>query len=289
MTIADTLATLHHFIMRKGFSLHECSAIITGASSGLGAEFARQLAPQARSLLLAARRIDALEQVKAELLMLRPGLAVHCVECDVASDAGRAHLMERVDALGLTPNLLINNAGMGDYGSFASADETRLRAQIDVNVTALAMLCHAFVPRLQASAEVPAAILNVSSLAGNVPMPDLAVYGATKAFVTSFSEALRIELMERHIIVTTVCPGPTATNFGRTARRTGGADTNRSGQDLLRVPPSFVVGRALRALQQREACVFPGMGVSLVAPLFRIMPRALLRRVLERRYRKENS
>jgi hypothetical protein len=193
-----------------------------------------------------------------------------------------------VEALGLKPNLLVNNAGMGDYGSFASADEARMRAQIDINVTALAVLCHAFIPRMQASAEVPAGILNVSSLAGNVPMPDLAVYAATKAFVTSFTEALRIELMARHIIVAAVCPGPTPTNFSKTARRSGGADTNRNGQSLLRVPPQTVVDRALRALQQREACVFPGLGVSLVAPLFRLMPRALLRWSLERRYRKEN-
>ena len=100
--------------MPHGFTLPDCTAVITGASSGLGAEFARQLAPQARALLLAARRSDALEQVKAELLTLRPDLAVHCCVCDVASDAGRAHLLETVETLKLKPNLLINNAGMGD-------------------------------------------------------------------------------------------------------------------------------------------------------------------------------
>ncbi len=266
--------------------MHGCAAVITGASSGLGAELARQLAPRAAALVLVARRAEALETVKAELLGLKPGLAVHCVVADVSTDQGRTILLEALSPSGLKPNLLINNAGMGDYGSFASADAAKLRAQIDINVTALTLLCHAFIPVLTATAERPAGILNVSSLAGNVPMPDLAVYAASKAYVTSFTEALRIELMDRHIIVAAVCPGPTPTNFGKNARRPDGEDTNREGQGLLRVPPAAVVERALLALERREACVFPGAGVSIVAPLFRLMPRALLRYVLARRHQK---
>lgn len=274
---------------RHGFNSHQCTAIITGASSGLGAEFARQIAPQAATLLLAARGRDTLEQVKAELLALRPALVVHCCACDLATDEGRATLLSAVDSLGLKPNLLINNAGKGDYGSFADGDVARARAQIDLNIAALVLLSHALIPRLQASADAPAGILNVSSLAGNVPMPDLAVYAASKAFVTSFTEALRIELLDRHIVVTAVCPGPTPTNFGRNARRPDGIDTNREGQDFLRIPTQQVVAEALKALSQGRACIFPGTGVSLVAPLFRIMPRALMRWVLERRHRQANS
>ena len=270
---------------RTTFSFDHCTAVITGASSGLGAEFARQLAPKAKALVLAARRAEALETVAAELLALRPGLEIHRCACDLATDAGRAALLAELDAKGLRPNLLINNAGMGDYGSFASGDESRARAQIDLNITALVALTHALIPRLAASAESPAGVLNVSSLAGNVPMPELAVYAATKAFVTSFSEALRVELMDQHISVTALCPGPTPTNFGRSARRPGGADTNREGQGLLRVPPELVVRQGLKALAAGRACVFPGAGVSLVAPLFRIMPRSLMRWILERRHR----
>jgi len=271
------------------FSLSDCSAIITGASSGLGAEFARQLAPHAKALLLVARRESALEEVKAELLERRAGLNVHLCVADVATDEGRARIIESIDALGIQPNLLINNAGIGDYGSFASADAAKVRGQIELNVTALVMLTHAILPRLIATADKPGGVLNVSSLAGQVPMPDLAVYGASKAFVTSFSEALRVELQSRHIIVSAVCPGPTPTNFGKNARRADGSDTNRSGQDFLRIPPDQVVRTALDALVQNRACVFPGTGVSLAGPLFRVMPRALMRWIIERRHRQEHS
>lgn len=271
--------------MANGFRLQQCSAIITGASSGLGAEFAAQLAPHARVMLLAARREQVLGEVRATLLTAHPGLTVHVCACDVTTDEGRALLVDAVDRLGMQPNLLINNAGMGDYGSFASAEPARLRAQIDLNITAPVLLTHALLPRLVATAGNPAGILNVSSLAGNVPMPDMAVYGASKSFVTSFTEALRVELADRHIVVSAVCPGPTPTNFGKNARREDGGDTNRSGQDLLRVPPSQVVATALRALQSGRVCVFPGLGVSVAGPLFRIMPRVLMRWFLERRHK----
>lgn len=267
------------------FSLTHCSAIITGASSGLGAEFARQLAPVAKSLLLVARREEALNQIKAELLALRADLQVRVCVADVATDEGRARVVECVDVFDLKPNVLINNAGIGDYGDFASADAAKLRGQIDLNVTALVLLTHAVLPRLAA----PAGILNVSSLASQVPMPDLAVYGASKAFVTSFSEALRVELREKNIVVSALCPGPTPTNFGKNARRAGGPDTNRSGQGLLRIAPEVVVRAGLDALASNRACVFPGTGVSIAAPLFRIMPRSLMRWVLERRYRKDHQ
>jgi short-subunit dehydrogenase len=272
--------------MATGFRLDHCTAVITGASSGLGAEFARQLAPRARTLLLAARREEVLQEVKTSLLALNPALTVHVCACDIATEAGRARLVECVDIFDVKPNLLVNNAGMGDYGSFASAPAERLRGQIELNISAVVLLTHALMPRLVATPESPAAVLNVSSLAGDLPMPDLAVYGASKAFVTSFSEALRVELADQNIIVSAVCPGPTPTDFGKNARRESGEDTNRSGQEFLRVTPDVVVARGLRALERREACVFPGLGVSIAGPLFRIMPRALLRWVIERRHKK---
>lgn len=272
--------------MATGFRFDHCTAVITGASSGLGAEFARQLAPHAKTLVLAARREDALNEVKTRLLAENPALTVHICVADIGTEEGRARLIASVDALEVKPNLLINNAGVGDYGSFISADAARLRGQIELNITAVVLLTQAMIPRFVATAESPASVLNVSSLAGNLPMPDLAVYAASKSFVTSFTEALRIELADRHIIVSAVCPGPTPTNFGKNARRESGEDTNRSGQGLLRVPPAVVVARGLRALAHREAAVFPGLGVSIAAPLFRIMPRALMRWIIERRHKK---
>lgn len=263
--------------MANGFPLKNCRAVITGASSGLGAEFARQLAPQADLLVLVARRADALETVKAELSS--PQTTVLCCVADLATDAGRTNVLAFLDANCVKPNLLINNAGMGDYGSFASSSAEKTRTQLELNITALTMLTHALLPLMQG----PAGIVNVSSLASTLPLPDLAVYAASKAYVTSFSEALALELAPKNITVSCVCPGPTPTNFSQTAQRADGTDTNRDGQALLRIPPTQVVARALLALQRGEVCVFPGLGVNIASRVFRLLPRGLMRWLLRRR------
>lgn len=266
--------------MANGFPLEKCRALITGASSGLGAEFARQLAPQADVLVLVARRAEALEEVKQSLSGQRARIL--CCVADLAADSGREAVLAFLDANGVKPSLLINNAGMGDYGTFASSTAEKTRTQIELNITALTMLTHALLPRL----EKPGGVLNVSSLAGTLPMPDLAVYAASKAYVTSFSEALAVELAPQNITVTCACPGPTPTNFSKTARRPDGSDTNREGQSLLRIPPSQVVGDALATLRSGGACVYPGHGVTIASSLFRLMPRRLMRLLLRRRYGK---
>jgi uncharacterized protein len=266
-------------MMANGFSVENCRAVITGASSGLGAEFARQLAPQAELLVLVARRADALEAVKEELAGTKARIL--CCVADLATDAGREAVCGFLSAHGVKPTLLINNAGMGDYGSFASSSADKTRTQIELNITALTMLTHALLPLM----DRPAGILNVSSLASTLPMPNLAVYAASKAYVTSFSEALAIELAPEKIAVCCACPGPTPTNFSKTAKRADGTDTNREGQGLLRIPPAQVVRESLSALQQGRACVFPGVGVSIAGRVFRLLPRRLLRLVLRRRAR----
>jgi len=266
------------------FTPSNCTAIITGASSGLGAEFARQLAAKARCLVLVARRAEVLEVVKTELLGLNPALEVRLVSADLGQADGRTKMIETIWESGLRPNLLINNAGLGDYGSLAGATAERLTQQIEVNISAVVLLTHALLPLLKEQA--PAGIINISSLASTLPMPDLAVYAASKAFVTSFSEALTVELAADGIQVTCVCPGPTPTQFSQTARRADGTDTDRSGQGLLRIPPQQVVAEALHALCAGRACVFPGLGVSLAGPLFRMMPRGLMRWMLRRRFAK---
>ena len=266
--------------MTHGFPIENCRALITGASSGLGAEFARQLAPQAAELILVARRGDVLEEVKTSLAGEKA--RVTCFAADLSSEPGRASLLDFLDQNGLKPDLLINNAGLGDYGSFATAPADKTQLQIDLNITALTMLTHAMLPKMEGRGGV----LNVSSLASTLPMPELAVYAATKSYVTSFSEALAIELAPCGISVTCVCPGPTPTNFSQTAKRSDGTDTNREGQDLLRIPPSQVVSEALAALRSGRPCVFPGTGVKVAGSLFRLMPRFLMRWLLRRRMKK---
>ena len=252
----------------------------------MGAEFARQLAGKAVCLVLAARSADKLQQLAAELTRLKPALRIVTVACDLATEKGRALLWEQVDALELPPNLLINNAGHGDYGDFMQADEARIESQIALNITALTVITHAFLKRVNATAATPAAVLNVSSLAASAPVPDLTVYAATKSYVTSFSEGLAIEWKERHVHVLAVCPGPTPTNFSTAARRADGADTDRSGQDLLRMPPQKVVSIALQSLERGRRRVHPGVMVAIAAFLFEKMPRGLLRAILAARYRR---
>lgn len=266
-----------------------CHAIITGASSGLGAEFARQLAPSAASLLLAARNGDSLEALASQLRETHPALRVVVSACDLATDEGRMSLWHAVDRAGLDPTLLINNAGLGDYGEFVEADGARLRAQIDVNVTALTLLAHEFARRAHTGKPQPRAIVNISSLAASTPIPELAVYAATKSYVTSLSEALAIELQPENIHVLAVCPGPTPTNFSKTARRADGRDADRSGQDWLRIPAREVVATSLAALERGSVRHFPGWKVRLVAAMIECLPRFVVRCVLRLRWKRSQS
>lgn len=272
--------------MSVAFSFTDCVALITGASSGLGAEFARQLAPRASGFVLAARSEGALQELATRLKQENPALNVMVCPCDLSTEAGRATLWATIDQQNVRPTLLINNAGLGDYGAFMKAEEARICQQIEVNITALTLLTHAFVKRVRATAEKPAAVLNVSSLASALPVPDLTVYAATKSYVSSFTEGLAIELADKHIRVTAVCPGPTPTNFGKVAQRENDIDIDRGGQDVLLVPPSFVVSTALQSLENGKTQVFPSFRVTFAALLFRILPRPLLRSILAFRHRR---
>ena len=206
--------------------------------------------------------------------------------CDLATDEGRAKLWAAVDAEGVTANVLINNAGLGDYGALVDADAARIRTQIDLNITAVTMLAYEFARRFRAAPRAVGGIINLSSLAASLPMPGLAVYAASKSYVTSFSEALAIELSALNVRVLAVCPGPTPTNFSKTARRTDGRDTDRAGQGFLRVTPAHVVATSLAALERGRTRHFPGWGVRVAALLFETMPRFLLRLFLRLRWRR---
>ena len=270
-------------ILAPCFTFDGVSALITGASAGLGVEFARQLAPRARCLVLVARRESALTSVRDELLQLNPQLQVVLCPADVSTSEGRQRVVDRITECGVAINLLINNAGIGDYGPFSTAEAARIQGQIDVNITGLVQMTHTLLPTL--SQNRPAGILNVSSLAGILPLPDMAIYAATKAFVTSFSEALRIELLDEGIHVTALCPGPTPTTFSQSARRASGQDANRTGHGFLKLPPERVVADGLAALERNPPAIYPGWGVSFLAFVFRVMPRWIGWRMLARRLR----
>jgi short-subunit dehydrogenase len=263
--------------------LDRSTVLITGASSGLGAEFARQLAPRARCLILAARRLDRLEALAAELA--RDGLAIHVIAVDLADPAGTGQFIEKIKALrdgGVRVNVLINNAGLGDHGLFEESDWHRVEAMIDVNVAALTRITHALLRDLVADGN--AAILNVSSIASFLPLPQMAVYAATKAYVTSLSEALRAELRGTGVSVTALCPGPVDTEFFTIAERAN-TTGEQAAPEIFKVPARQVVWEALKAVEHDRARVVPGWFVFLVMSVTAMVPLFILRFFLNRRGR----
>lgn len=248
-------------------------ALITGASSGLGEEFALQIAPRVDKLVLVARREPLLQQLADRIRARHPRVAVAVYAVDLTRAEERNRLVDVLAERGVLPDLLVNNAGLGDYGEFATADWDKLQAMLHVNIEALTHLTHSLVPDMILRG---GAIINVSSLASVLPIPDFAVYAATKAYVTSFSEALRIELREHHIPVLAVCPGPVKTGFGEVSRRSAdapGMPANR----MFYVPKEQVVSEALAALDRDAPRVYPGLKTAVAAAVLTAIPFVLLR------------
>lgn len=255
---------------------HDC-VLVTGASAGLGEEFAVQLAPRCRRMVLVARRGEVLKQLETRLKSGNDVLEVGRVELDLTRDGERRQLIDRLSGTKWAPSCLVNNAGMGDHGEFATADWEKLRRMIELNITALTHLTHGFLPEMIRRGK--GAILNVSSLSSLLPIPDFGVYAASKAYVTSFSEALRLELKEHGIPVLAVCPGPVHTEFGETAGR-GGAPRETPARKWFYVPREQVVREALVALQQDHARSYPGWKIALLAAGISLLPLGAIRYVM---------
>ena len=261
-------------------SLHGCTALITGASSGIGAEMARQLAPHARALVLVARRADRLGALKAELE--RSGMEIQCHAADLADGAQVERLLATLEAGGTKVDFLINNAGVGDHGLFEESDWRRVQAMLEVNIRALTRLTHALLPGILRSGR--GAILNVSSIAAYLPMPGLAVYAASKAYVNSFTEALRAELRGTGVAVSALCPGPVDTEFGALAKRSGEPDAAPA-PDFLKLPVERIVREGLRAVDRNRARAIPGMMLAALMFLAALVPIFILRPFLGGRSR----
>ncbi len=240
--------------------------LITGASSGLGVEFARQLSKKGQRLVLVARRKDRLDALAAELGNARA----------VAIDLSRPHAVRTlVDDLRNADEqveILINNAGFGLRGRFVELDALREREMIDLNIGALTDLCRAIASQMVDRKS--GAILNVASTAAFQPGPNMAVYFATKAYVLSFTEALHEELKPHGVKVSALCPGPTRTEFGEVA----GIKT--LGQfDRLAMESEPVVRAGLEGLESNEAVVIPGATNKIGAWSTRLAPRSVVRRI----------
>jgi len=241
--------------------------LITGASAGLGAEFARQCAGRGEALALTARRGDRLEALKAEL-----GGEVHVFPIDLAEPGAPARLVAAVEGAGLSVGTLINNAGFGAWAPFADLSAERQREMVDLNCGALTELTRLVLPPMLARRR--GGILNIASVAAFMAGPGSAVYYASKAYVLSFSEALHHELKGSGVKVSALCPGPVRTEFAEVAGITIAAF------DKMAMPPGPVVRAGLRGLQRNKAVVVPGAFAKLAAISGRVAPRPLSRRMV---------
>lgn len=241
-------------------------ALITGASAGLGAEFARQLSKRGYRLVLAARRKGRLDSLASELGNARS------VEIDLSQEGAAAELIRNVSDAGETVDLLVNNAGFGLHGRFHKADPKRLRQMVDLNCGALTELCREVLPAMVERGS--GAILNVASTAAFQAGPGMAVYFATKAYVLSLSEALHEEVRRSGVRVTALCPGPTRTEFGEVAGFKGNGGFDRYAMDS-----ETVVRAGLDALDRNKAVAVTGTLNKVGAFSTRLAPRSILRRI----------
>lgn len=248
------------------------TALITGASSGIGEQFARQLAGRGYELVLVARRKERLEALAEELTS-----KTHVVTCDLASEAEQ--LPGRVEKLGVQGDLLVNNAGFGLRGRFLDAPEGRDAEMVRVNCEAVVLLTRAFLPGMIERGR--GGVITVASTAGMQPLPYEATYSASKAFALTFSDALHAELRGTGVRVLAVNPGPVPTEWQQVARYDEvGAETFPG-----KIEADQVVREALRAYDRGKRSIIPGRFFRNFMRINSPTPRALQLRVAERLYR----
>jgi short-subunit dehydrogenase len=243
-------------------------ALVTGASSGIGMELARLLAADGYRLILVARNEAALGAL-AEELRRDYRVQVDIIREDLSDPAASRRIFERVEALGVKLDCLINNAGFGIYGRFDRTSYTETLRLIQVNCTAVAALMHLFLPDMIARGQ--GRILNVASMAGFLPGPLMAAYYASKAFVLSLSEAIHAEVRKKGVTVTALCPGPVATEF-HTRAKVGNSLLFRG--NLMTARRCAQIG--YRAMLRGRRVVIAGWKNRLLYALMRLSPRAMV-------------
>ena len=255
------------------------TAVVTGASSGIGDQLARELARRDHHVTLVARSADKLQQLADELHA--NGTPADVLAADLSDRAARAGLLGRITELGRTPDILINNAGLSTLGPVSAADPKAEMNMLEVDVVAVADLCSRFLPGMVERGR--GAVLNVASTAAFQPLPGQAGYGAAKAFVLSYTQSLRGELRGSGVTATVLCPGPVDTGFGATA--------GFSKQDADDALPSFLwetaeaVARCgIDALDRGRMVAIPGVANRVAARLSWLSPRSVLVPLLASRH-----
>ena len=258
-------------IRGRRVDLRNDTALITGSSGGIGAEFANQLAGRSVNLVLVARRADKLADLRTALLAQHPDLEIDVISADLSVPGSAVELAAQIDALGRHVDILVNNAGVGLHGRFAEQEQESIAAQIQLNCGTLTDLTSLYLPGMVRARH--GLIINVASTAGFQPIPGMAVYGATKAFVLSFTEALWQETKGTGVRVLTLCPGATETEFFA-----------RTGEDFLtsgRQTSKQVVATAMAAVEKSTPTVVSGWKNTLLATGYRFVPRRLMVQVAE--------
>lgn len=251
-------------------------ALITGASAGLGAEFARQLANSTQTIVLVARRAERLEELRGSLKTQFGARQILCYTANLQRKSEILRLEGWLRQEKIAVDLLVNNAGLGDMGLFESADWDKIEAMLQVNIKALTLLTHLLLPgMIQRQRGV---VLNIGSIAGYAPLPTFAVYAASKAYVNSFSEALHWELRGTGVSVTAMCPGPIPTEFFKVAERTG-AQRALASPSFMQQTAEHAVAQALHAAAQGKPRIVPGLAVRFVTAVMGKLPLWWLRLV----------
>lgn len=261
------------------------AALITGASAGIGAEIARELAGRGHNVVLVARRKPRLDALAQELAG-RHGIQAHALACDLGKPASRGRLPQRIDELGLKVEVLVNNAGFATGGAFADSDPARELEQVRVLVEAVVALTSAFLPSMVKRRS--GAILNVASTAAMQPLPYAAGYSAAKAYVLTFSEAIHQEVGGRGVTVTALAPGPVDTEFWEQAGwQVGGKMSFEKAFPGVARPSARDVARAgVEGLVGGHRVVVPGLPMRAAMLAARYVPNAVKLPVVERVMRK---
>jgi short-subunit dehydrogenase len=276
--IAGTVSAIGYFGRAAMKSYSGKTSLVTGASSGIGQALAADLAKRGSNLILTARSKDRLDEQAAQF-RAKDHVRVEVIALDLGAEGNAESLFKQVVQRGLFVDLLVNNAGFGKWGNFLDDDLATYAQMLSLNTRAVVELCHLFLPAMTAKGDC--GILNVGSTGSFVPVPWSAVYGATKAFVLSFSEALHYEFKDRGVQVTVLCPGATESNFANVAHANAQKGKGRSDS------PELVAKIGLDALLRGKSTVIPGLTKHQAAVLPRVLSRARTLRIVGETWKKQ--
>jgi short-subunit dehydrogenase len=258
------------------------TALITGASGGIGLELSRIFAQDGYDVVLVARNEDKLTKIK-NALERRYGISAYAFPCDLSAQDAAQRVLEFTDDASIEIDVLVNNAGFGDCGSFEGSEWQKQYDMIRLNIIALMQLTHCYLPRMKERGD--GKILNIASVASLCPGPNMSVYYASKAFVRNFSEALAEESREYGVTVTALCPGPVDTGFEKAANV-----GNAPAFSLIPLAdPRDVALSGYKALMKGRTLTYYGFTAKAMSAMVRVLPRSVSRKIAGKLNKKQES